>query len=268
MTQSMVNTTQFFIDQSDSFLESVRLSIEGWKNQAIPASKSKKDDLSLRGKRPKYRQFEQELEDGDFVVEEIDRFDINLLVDQKEKRSILRKDRFKHPITTRNERFKRNMKLYTNEPTISTIMSIAHSQAKDFYSRNMKDSCNALLENQRRLVKNKEQIKEKLTKNPSMRNEKRKLLDSRFNTPPPRSPSFTRIEILKKINEITNDLRDIKTSNDDIEEQTFIIGKAKASLELELSNFEVSLNFEKEQFAEAQNRLRLIKGDQSGSQKL
>ncbi|OHS93809.1 hypothetical protein TRFO_02326 [Tritrichomonas foetus] len=253
-------------EKEKAMLKSIDQSIEGYmKKGAIVITKhSIHNPIEQKQQHNyKYKQYKNELNTGKFEAQESDIGNINLQFDLSPPSSLIRNDHLQERHLTQEQRFKKMMSFYTNEPTISAIVDRAQLEAEKSYITNMKKPCSELLNNQKRLVKIKKHLNKKMKSNPNILQEQYNLLESKFNTAPKKTDAFTRDDVLQKVAELMNDLSSIHKTNDELQDQIQIISKAKATLEMEKSGIEVAISVEKERLSKAQQRFNQLIGRNS-----
>lgn len=249
------HTVSHFFEKEEDFLDSIQQSL---KDCLTPVGSTVFPDYEKK-KLYKYEQYDMERETGKFDAEEVDRADINITLDLTNLSSIIRDDHLKFYFND-DEKFKKTLCHYINEPTAIAILDRAYIEAKTSYEDCMRCPATPLLKNKKRASTLRKKLKRELQKNPQLIEEQDQLLTSRFNTPPKKTDSYEKEEVKQKIREINRDLRLIQSTNAELQKQIELIEKAKASLEYEKSSMEVTVKYETNRLEEANRKIEQLKG--------
>lgn len=245
------NTVNHFYEKEEDFIDSIQQSL---KDCLTPASSNVSPDMFEKKKLYKYQHYDMEKETGKLDAHEVDRSDINITFNLSNLSSIIRDDHLNYYFND-DEKFRRSICRYINEPTALAIIDRAYSEAKVSYEDNMKCPATPLLKNQKRAAALRKKLNKKLSMNPHLLEEQEEISPGKFNTTPKRTDSFKKDDVTRKIQEINRDLKLIKGTNEELQKQISLIEKAKASLDLEKGSIDVAVQFETKRLAEAKAKL-------------
>lgn len=248
-------TVDHFYEKEGEFIDSIQQSL---KDALTPVGSTVFPESPEKRNLYKFERYDLERETGKFDTQEVDRSDINITFDLNNLSSVIREDHLKYYYDD-DEKFKKTICHYINEPTALAIIDRAYVEARASYEDCMKLPAEPLLKSQRRAAYLRKKLKSELKKNPNLIDEQDKLFTSRFNTPPKRTDTFKKDDVQQKIREINRDLRLIQNTNSELQKQIHLIEKAKASLNLEKSDIDIAVQYETNRLAEAKNKLEQLK---------
>ena len=248
-------TVDHFYEKEGEFIDSIQQSL---KECLTPANSLVLAESQDKRQLYKFECYDIERETGKFDAQEVDRSDININFDLSNLSSVIRDDHLKFYYDN-DEKFKKSICHYINEPTAMAIIDRAYIEARASYEDCMKCPAAPLLKSQKRAAALRKKLNIELQKNPNLIEEQDKLFTSKFNTPRKRMDSFQKDDVQQKIREINRDLRLIQSTNSELQRQIQLIEKAKASLALEKSSIDVAVQYEKNRLAEAKNKLEQLK---------